>query len=214
MEYNLASIRQQVLVDKLDDDEFEPGVIDNFINHTQRDIFSSFELPFMEKIFSGSIPTGSTMFTQPEDMALAQSRVITAPDGKQTDMERGYLDFRTFNKLYPTPENNTPGPVTHWTSYAGNILTSCPTDQDYTMTVYYIKKPKRLEQDTDVPEIPEEFEELLVLGAFMRVQRRNEDFDLARETEAEYSAKLLDLASRYGARTAGTTIKMKNRQIR
>lgn len=212
MEYNLAGIREQVLVDKLDDDEFEPSVVDNFINHTQRDIFNSFELPFMEKIFSGSIPTGAIIFTQPEDMALAQSRVITSPDGKQSDMERGYLDFRTFNKMYPTPANNTPGPVHHWTSYAGNILTSCPTDQDYTMTVYYVKRPTKLQQDTDVPEIPEEFEELLILGAFMRIQKRNEDFDLSRETENEFYTKLTNMVDRYGLRTAGTPIKMKNMQ--
>ena len=212
MNYNLAGLRERILVDKLDDDEFDPQVVDNFINDTQRDIFNQFELPFMEKIFSGSVPTGSTMFTMPTDVAVVQSRVITAPDGTQTDMERGYLDFRTFNKLYPTPANNPAGPITHWTSYAGNILTSNPTDQDYTMTMFYIKKPTVLRQNADVPEIPEEFSELLILGAFYRVQKRNEDFDLARETEGEYQRQLLQLVDRYGLRTSGGPIKMKNQQ--
>lgn len=212
MEYNLAGIRQQILVDKLDDDEFDPQVVDNFINHTQRDIFNRFELPFMEKIFSGSIPTGSTMFTMPDDVALVQSRVITSPDGEQSDMKLGYIDFRTFNKIYPTPANNDPGTIGHWTSYAGNILTSNPTDKDYTMTMYYLKKPTLLRQDADIPEVPEEFSELLILGAFARIQKRNEDFDLARETEAEYERLLLQLVDRYGARSSDGPIKMKNQQ--
>ncbi len=31
MEYNLAGIRKRVLVDKLDDEEFDPEIVDNFI---------------------------------------------------------------------------------------------------------------------------------------------------------------------------------------
>lgn len=51
MDYNLVGLRQRVRIDKLDDEEFDSGVIDNFINDTQRDIFNEYELPFQEKIF-------------------------------------------------------------------------------------------------------------------------------------------------------------------
>lgn len=213
MDYNLAGIRQRVLIDKLDDDEFDPNVVDNFINDTQRDIFNQFELPFMEKIFSGSLPTGSTMFTLPSDVAVIQSQVITSPDGQQKDMANGYLDFRTFNKLYPTPANNTASEVVNWTSYAGNMITSAPTDQDYTMTIYYIKKPKVLSQGTDVPDVPEEFSEALVLGALRRVQERNEDYDLAGQTQAAYTGMVMQMAERYGFRISNGPIKMKNQQM-
>ena len=213
MEYNLAGLRQRILVDKLDDDEFDPDVIDNFINDTQRDIFNQYELPFMEKIFSGSIPTGSTMFTLPEDLALIQSQVITAPDGSQHDMQSGYMDFRTFNQWFPTPTNNKPSSIYYWTLYAGNVLTSAPTDEDYTMTVFYVKKPKTLAQDTDVPEIPEEFSEILVLGALKRVYERNEDYDMANSIMQSYDAMLMQMVNRYGFRRADGPIKMKNSQI-
>lgn len=213
MEYNLAGLRQRILVDKLDDDEFDPQVVDNFINDAQRDIFNQYELPFMEKIFSGSIPTGSTMFTLPDDLAAIQSQVITAPDGTQHDMQPGYLDFRTFNNMYPTPANNTPGSIYHWTLYAGNVLTSAPTDQDYTMTIFYIKKPKLLAQDEDVPEVPEEFAEALILGALMRIHERNEDTDLAASVSQSYTATMMQLVDRYGFRQSYGPIKMKNSQI-
>ena len=68
--------------------------------------------------------------------------------------------------------------------YGGNIMLSAPTDKDYTMTMFYIKKPKTLVDNTDVPELPEEFEELLVLGAYKRILDRNEDFDLGASVEA------------------------------
>lgn len=212
MDYNLAGIRQRVLVDKLDDDEFDPNIVDNFINDAQRDIFNQFELPFMEKIFSGTITAGSVMFKFPDDVAMIQSQVITGPDGTQRNIAPGYMGFRDFNTKFPTPLNNNPGPIYNWTLYGGNMLTSVPTDQEYTMTLFYIRKPKTLTEDTDVPEIPEEFSELLVLGAFRRVQERNEDYDLAASTEAEYQKVLVQMVDRYGMRQQGPII-MGNRQI-
>lgn len=214
MEYTLEGIRNRVLVDKLDDDEFSSQIVDNFINDTQRNIFNQFELPFQEKIFQGTVPAQTTMFKFPSDVALLQSLVMTSPDGNQTDIGDSFLDFRTFNKAFPTPGNNEPGPITYWTLYAGNMLTSAPLDQDYTMNIFYIKKPKTLVSSTDIPEIPEEFSELLILGTFARIQKRNEDFDLAAVTEQEYNNNLDLLVTRYGFRKADGPIIMGNQQIR
>ena len=210
MDYNLAGIRQRVLVDKLDDDEFDPQVIDNFINDTQRDIFNQYELPFQEKIFEGTIPAGSTIFKLPADVALIQS---TSVQGSPNFGNRK-TDFRSFFSQHNDIANAPATAINHWTLYAGNVLLSAPTDKDYKMTMFYIRKPKTLKQNDDVPEIPEEFSELLVLGAFMRIQRRNEDFDLAQETFAEYTRQLQQLVNRYGFREANGPIVMKNQQVR
>lgn len=209
MEYNLAGIRKRILVDKLDDDEFDPQVVDNFINDTQRDIFNQYELPFQEKIFEGTIPAGSTIFKLPTDVALIQSQMVTGIPQFSTYK----TDFRSFFKLHNDIANAPATSIQSWTLYAGNVLTSAPTDKEYKMTMFYIRKPITLKQDGDVPEIPEEFSELLILGAFMRIQRRNEDFDLALSTEKEYTDKLTLLVNRYGFREADGPIKMKNGQI-
>lgn len=213
MDYNLAALREEVLVDKLDDEEFDAGVVDRAINRAQQSIFNEFKLPFQEKIFSGTVPSASTMFQMPDDLATAQSYVVTSPDGSQMDITDRYLPFRDFNRIYPTPANNTPGSIGHWTLYAGNMLTSAPTDQQYTLTIFYVKKPAALVNDSSVPEIPEEFAELLVLGAFIRILKRNEDYDLAAEQEKEYERQLLLLVNRYGYRKSDGPIKMKNSQI-
>lgn len=210
MEYNLAGIRQRILVDKLDDDEFDPQIIDNFINDAQRDIFNQFELPFQEKIFQGTIPAGSTMFQLPNDLAQMQSQTIAGASG----FDGQKVAWRDFFRAYPDVANATPGAPSRWTQYAGNILLSTPTDQDYTMTLFYIRKPKTLVENGDVPEIPEEFSELLILGAFKRILERNEDFDLANEVDVDYQRILLQLVNRYGARDADGPIIMKNMQRR
>ena len=214
MDYTLAGIRQQVLVDRLDDDEFDPQVADNFINHAQRDIFRQFKLPFMEKIFSGSLPTGSTMFALPADVALPQSFTLADADGNNYNMMDTRMEFRPFNEQFPVPANNEAGPITNWTLYAGQLITSAPTDQDYTMTMFYYKTPVKLLQDTDVPQVPEEFSELLVLGALKRIHERNEDYDLAGAVTAEYTNQLSQMVDQYGYRIADGPIIMKNRQTR
>lgn len=214
MQYNLAGIRQRVLVDALDDEEFDPGIVDRFINDTQRDIFNQYELTFQEEIFSGAIPAGSTMFRYPTDVAQIQLQVLSAPDGFQRNLDTSYIPFRDFFSRYPTPQGNTPSSVNAWTLFSNNMLTSAPTDQEYTMTIFYIKKPNTLSLNADVPTLPEEFGELLVLGALSRVQKRNEDMDLAAATNVEYQRILLQLVNRYGGRKADGPIIMGNRQIK
>lgn len=210
MAYNLAGIRKRVLVDKLDDDEFEPEVVDNFINDTLRDIYNQFELPFQEKIFQGTIPAGASMFQLPDDLAIMQSQTMAGVPGFSRRQTR-WRDFIQRNHDVANANAAAPG---EWALYSNNILLSAPTDKEYTMTMYYIKRPKRLEQDTDVPELPEEFEELLVLGAYKRILDRNEDFDLGNAVGAQYQNILLQLVSRYGFRESDGPIKMKNTQRR
>lgn len=213
MDYNLAEIRRNVALDLLDDEEYDPGIIDRAINRAQRQIFNTFELTFMEKIFSGVVPEGSTIFRYPPDVALAQDHVVSSPDGSQRSIKSGYLPFNQFNAMYPTPANNAPSSIVHWTSYGGNIITSAPTDQEYTLDIFYIKKPKKLLADGDVPDIPEEFAELLELGAYLRITKRNEDTDLTAEARNDYNILLSQLAERYGGRMSGP-MKMGNMQRR
>lgn len=210
MAYNLARTRSRVLNDKLDDDEFDGQIVDNFINDTQRDIYNQFELPFQEKIFQGTIPAGSTMLALPDDLALLQSQTLS---GVQNFSARK-MAWRDFFRLYPDNAAAEPGEPEAWTLYAGNIIFSRPMPEDHSLTSFYIKKPITLEDDSDVPDIPYEFEELLVLGAFRRVLDRNEDYDLSGIVETQYQAQLALLVNRYGFREADGPIKIKNKQTR
>lgn len=209
MDYNLASLRQRVMIDKLDDEDFDPEIIDNFINDTQRDIFNQFELPFQEKIFQGAIPAGSTMFELPQDLALAQYWSLAGV----SNFSNHNVTWRDFIHANPDVSNQQPGAPSMWTLYAGNVLLDKPTDKEYILTMYYVRKPRTLDQDTSVPEIPEEFSELLILGSLMRVHDRNEDSDLYDKVAGQYERQLNSLVNRYGFRESNGPIKMKNRQI-
>ena len=208
MEYNLKSIRDQVLIDKLDDDTFDPEVVDRFINTVQRRIFNTFELQFMEQPFSGVLPAEQRVFGFPSDVQVVQKVIITSPEGTQKDITNLRMRYQDFSAKFPTPANNQAGPIESWTMYGGKMYTSRPTDVAYQMETYYIKKPTVLEADTDVPQIPEEFQELLVLGTFKLVLERNEDYDLAAVIGNQYNDLLDLMVSRYGFRLTGGPLKM------
>lgn len=213
MSYTLAGIRNRVLIDKLDDEDFEPGVVDNFINDAQRDIFSEYTLPFTEKIFTGNLPAGATMFQIPADVSTIQAMLVTDADGRSVDIKGDFMSFSEFNKYYPVPGSYPSGYIKYWTLYGGKMIVSRPIPADYTLTLYYNKVPETLTSDTQVPELPPEFEEALVLGAFYRVQMREGDSDEALLTKSEYQRKLEQMVQRYGYRMNAGPIKMKNRQV-
>lgn len=213
MSYNLASVKNRILVDKLDDEDFDVGVLTNFINDAQRDIFSEYELPFTEKIFTGDLPSGAHMFQFPDDVSQIQSIVVEDANGRSIDIKNRFMSFREFNKYYGSPALNPVGSILYWTLYGGKMIVSRPTDTGYSMTIYYNRVPKVLADDLDVPEVPEEFEEALVLGAYYRIQMREGDSDEAMLTRSEFQRKMEQMVSRYGFRMSAGPIKMKNRQI-
>lgn len=212
MSYTLAGIRNRILIDKLDDEDFEPDVVDNFINDAQKDIFSEYELPFTEKIFTGNLPASATMFQFPSDVSGLQSVIVADSNNNAYDITDNYIPFRDFNELYPAPGVNQAGAIQYWTIYGGKMIVSRPIPTDSYLTIYYNKVPAMLTEDTQVPELPEEFQELLLLGAFYRVQLREGDTDEGLLTKSEYQRKLEQMANRYGFRVNNGPIKMKNRQ--
>lgn len=204
MAYTLAGIRQRVIEDKLDDTSYDTAIVDRFINDAQRSIFNQYELPFTEKVFAGILPDGGYIFTFPTDYQMTQALKITDPTRNVRDITDLYLPFRQFNRAYPVPLNNPEGPPTAWTLHGNKLYLNQPTDQAYTLELYYIKKPATLANDTDVPELPSEWEELLVLGAYYRVLERNEDFDLASfYKNGDYTEELDKLEQRLGKRQTG-----------
>jgi hypothetical protein len=206
MAYNLAYIRNRVLNDKLDDTDYDPDIVDNFLRDAQRKIYNSYQLPFMEESFVGTLPPGSNRFNFPDDAQIPHGLIITDPEDLtfRKILTDRYLAFRKFYELYPAAENNTPATPYQWTIYAGRIVFNCPTDKTYTMTMRYTQKAPVLKDDGDVPGIPEEFAELLILGGFYRVQRRNEDYDEAAATKQEYNEELNEMLYRLSPPQTGT----------
>jgi len=213
MAYNLLSVRNQVINNKLDDPTYDADTVDAFINDAQRWIFNQFELPFTEGRFSGVIASGQTTFMFPTDVQVPQDLVITT-SGVQKDISNNYMTFRNFFKQYPRPQDNEPSIPTQWTSHGGLLYFSQPTDQAYQLDTFYIKKPVVLGNDADVPQVPEEFQEILVLGAYKRCLERSEDFDMAAIIDSQIDNQISMMNNRYGFRIEHGPLKMGSTQVR
>jgi hypothetical protein len=130
--------------------------------------------------------------------------VLKAADGSVVDISDNYLEFRDFNKRYPAAETNSVGKPSVWTSYGNKLYFTQPTDQSYTLSLFYLKTPDTLEDDADVPEIPEAFQEVLVLGAYFRILERNEDFDQAAFVKGgDYADEVAKMLNRLAKRQTG-----------
>lgn len=213
MDYNLAYIRDRILEDKLDDPTFDPGIVDRFINDAQRSLFNSYELPFAEKVFAGVLSASQYIFEFPDDYGTAQSFMLVSDvlaDGSRVkrNISNNYIDFRDFNERFPAPEYNESGAPSTWTLHGNKIYFDRPLDMGYTMKMFYLKRPAKLVADTDVPEVPEDFQEVLILGAHYRILQRNEDFDLAAAVKQEYYDEADKLVPRLGTRQKGTPMIM------
>lgn len=208
MAYNLSTVRSRVITGKLDDPDYDPSIVTDFINDTQRSIFNRQELPFMEKVFVGTLPNNEYIFEFPADFQLAQSLVIRTPELSNYDLSNNYLPFRDFNARFPAPSLSSTGRPSVWTTYGDKLYLNVRTDATYTLSMFYIKTPATLSDNAHVPEIPEEFQEVLVLGAYYRVLQRNEDYDLAAAVKQEYREELINMVTRLGKRQTAATQQM------
>ena len=67
----------------------------------------------------------------------------------------------------------------------------------YEVTLYYLAKPLPLSESTDIPVIPYEFGEILVMGALARAERLRDNFDYAAIYENKYDELVTNMKLRY-----------------
>lgn len=155
------------------DTGYSPTEIKGYINDAQNAVFNEYTLPFTETVQTytltpnvADITNGSGLpanFVQAIDLTLTtvgREKVLRPIDVRQ-------LDYST-----PDAEDTTTHPADvpdEWYRYAQTIKVYPVPNDAYTVSLRYNKKATVLSGDSDVPEVPSEFEELLVVGAAYRV---------------------------------------------
>ena len=168
----LADIRNSV-GRRLDDNTFDIATIDECANDFQFELFNDNRIRFMEKSGSLSVSEGDTSVALPSDFMNATGLISNGVN----IIDTGYLDYNTFMKNHPNFATASPQPVTTWTIIGETIRFSAPADDDYTLTLDYIKSPTIMVNATDTSELPINCRELITLGTLERIQRINEDYN-------------------------------------
>ena len=197
MPYNLSTVRDNVR-NKLDDDDYEQNFLDRAINYAQWQITNKNQFSFMEDSENLAIGLGDTETSLPADFHEHLYLVLTSPVDVRANITNQYMDYKDFIDTYIDPSLNQAARPYYWSEYARAIKFANPADQAYTLRLDYLRKSPQLVNDSDVPDIPEEFQELLELGAYMRIAKREDDYDVKSQEQLDYNSLLLDLKHVYG----------------
>jgi hypothetical protein len=210
--YQLSDIITKVQL-RVRDTGYSTSEITNYLNDTQNDVFNEYSLPFMQTTQGYTLTAGvsditngsglPTNFVQAIDLTLTsagQEKVLT------------YKDFKEIDVMYPDPDDQTANPqgVPNYWYYYGETIRVYPEPSDaYTLTLRYYKKPTLLSSATDVPEIPSEFEELLVVGAGYRVMQAKDNYDQGAILQNKYDELLAKLVVKFSQPQVGTPTLMR-----
>lgn len=196
--YNLSGLIDRLKV-RLDDEEYADDTLTQFLNDALFDALGEAHYQFLEKIY--------TAFTQ-------EPGVLPLPPDFQTVIN---FTAKVDNNLWPfrymayddffDRERGSGVKNYRFTIFGGQLFYDVPNVSDdeyedgeekfYEVKLYYLAKPKPLANPTDVPIIPYEFGEILVMGALARAERLRDNFDYAAIYENKYDELVTNMKLRY-----------------
>ena len=200
MSYTVQDIITQTQ-NKIGDTSFSPSEILQYINNTNRDVHNSYQLRYMQKSIDYTTTTGVMLLgVLPTDMQQAYTLRRTDKDfaGKMD-----YLSFDEFDERYPQPTLSAPSVPTIWYDFSQQIfLFPAPSavtgKPGYVIQLRYMRTATPLVATTQTPEIPEEFQEILALGALSQAMERRQRFDVSQLYTQQMQQRVLELVQRYG----------------
>jgi hypothetical protein len=204
MAYNLGSIISKVQ-NKLDDTGFSSAILTDFANDAQRELFNSRYFKFMEASQDFTVNAGSTdIGTLPSNLQQPRDLRIKTPEALASVLQP--ISPEEYDVFFNANAQNTQGSPSHWYYYDGKIYLYPIPSQDITVTLRYWKTPTELVNVTDVPEVPSEFQEILVLGMYKRALEYNDSFDQSAFINAQVDKLSEDMARRYTPQTSQPTV--------
>lgn len=214
MSYILSDIRTKVRT-RIGDTTYDSSAITNFLNDTQNDIFNQYQLPFMEAVQGYTLTSGNADITAgnglPDDFVTALDLMLTGTGYNKLLTPR---DVRHVDYEDPDYEAQAAGTPNEWFKYADTIRVIPEPDRAYTVSLRYYKRPTLLSADADVPSLPAEFEEALVLGASYRILQVKDNYDQAGVLENKFMELVVKLNTKYSRAQVGMPTVMRiNRSV-
>jgi len=198
MAYQFSELKTKLRT-QIGDGSLDSTVMGDAINYTIQSIFNTIEITLNSTYQANTVATGANTLTTalPDDLQRITALYITSPSSQATDLTECFVTNKEFRKAFPVVDQSNP--LKYWTFFTG-VEFSTLADQDYGVRIEYIKSVPLLTADADVPAIPQSFEELLMLGAKMRVYEQKEDFDYAGQFQTKYGDLLEAFLTRYSTR--------------
>lgn len=202
MAYNLLGLRTSVRT-KLKDTSYSASTIDEAINDTIQEIADLFEWPYFQRIVEGALTVDEYTFELPSNHQLTKGLTIIEPADLTSgvDITPYHMTPDEFFGVFTTIAAQDSSKPHHWTEYGYQIYFNQPVDKAYILRQTYIKIPDELTADTDVPELPREFREAIMLGAVYRCEEERENYDISGVMQNRFNDRVADLISRHANNT-------------
>lgn len=199
MAYNFADLKTK-LKNQIGDANLDDTLAGDALNDAEQGIFNMFDLTLNSDTQTNAVASGANTLTdaEPSDLQRIYGLYITGPAGYAKDLTDYYVNPKDFRTLHPDAGTYS-GSLRDWT-YFTNVEFSTNSPDDLVVKIDYIKSVPRMSNTTDVPTIPEAFQELLLIGAKIRIFENKEDFDYANQFTNRYADLQEAFITRYGMR--------------
>lgn len=183
----LAEYREAVR-SQIDDSEYDDTVVDRAINWYVKDICSRIHLRFMEATEEVTVSEGDTEVEFPDEMQTLLNLSVTDPTPAR-QIFKNYVEYNQFIIDNPGFESVTSRGAANadWTDFGGKMRFSAPINATSTLLCEFLNRPEKMENDDDECVIPDQYDEMVTLGAQKRVMKRNEDYAEAKQESSDLS---------------------------
>jgi hypothetical protein len=198
MAYNLLDLRSRTRA-KIKDSSYSATTIDGFINDAICEIADLYPWVYLQKLFSDALTVGVHTHDQQSDHQTTSKLILVHPTQTTSywDITKYRKPWEQFFEAYPAPDQLDNSQPLYWTEYANQIYFDCPANLAYILRQFYQKVPTELTSDSDVPELPQNFREAIVLGASYRCEEERDNYDIAAVLQNRFNDRVSDLITRF-----------------
>lgn len=207
MAYQLSDLISSVQ-QRAKDTSFSQALITEYLNETQQEVLGHRRYTFMETTDDETLSIGSREI---ELDAEVQTVDYLALEIDSLDHPVAYVPHRSFYEAALSDDEGQPG---YFTFFGRSILFSTPADVAYPVKLHYTRRPATLTNSTDVPDIPEDFREILIRGALSRIEEYRENYDIAALHQRRVEELTESMSLRYGLRQLITAPRQTRRSFR
>lgn len=198
MSYNLLDLRSRVRT-KIKDSSYSAATIDGSINDAIVEIADLYPWTYFQKVVSGALTVDEHTYEQQTDHQSTTKLILLHPTNTTThwDITKYRKTWEEFFDIWPAPDTLDSSQPLYWTEYGNQIYFNCPANLAYILRQFYQKIPTELSADADIPELPQNFREAIVLGASYRCEEERDNYDIAAVLQNRFNDRVSDLMMRF-----------------
>lgn len=188
------------------DTSLSDSLVTGWLQATQDRALGRTRFPQLEVVTTPTLAINDLSYSFPANHQTTLSLILI--DGTTSSIPE-YLPFQEFDECYPDPSSNSAALPSAWTDFAHTLYWSAKLDKAYTLKLRYLRKPVTL-TGAVVPDIPEDFKQLLIEGTLAMVEEYRENFDIAAIHQRRAEDLAEDFSLRYGTRQVVRPHKIRN----